>query len=37
VPGDDSDKPGANGVMAMSRQPRESRMAKRTQLPGTPT
>ena len=37
VPGDGSDKPGANGVMAMSRQPRGSRMAKRTQLPGTPT
>jgi hypothetical protein len=38
VLGDDNQKPGpTNEVAAMSRQPRESRMAKRTQLPGTPT
>ena len=39
VLGDDSEKPGAanNEVTAMSRQQREPRMAKRTQLPGTPT
>jgi ERF superfamily/Putative HNHc nuclease len=39
VPGDDSEKPGAanDEVTAMSRQPREPRMAKRTQLPGIPT
>ena len=39
VLGDDSEKPGAanDEVTAMSRQPREPRMAKRTQLPGTPT
>jgi hypothetical protein len=38
VPGNDSEEPGAaNEVTAMSRQPREPRMAKRTQLPGTPT
>jgi ERF superfamily len=36
--GEDSENSGAaNDVMAMSRQPREPRMAKRTQLPGTPT
>ena len=36
--GDDSEQPGAaNEVTAMSRQQREPRMAKRTQLPGTPT
>jgi hypothetical protein len=39
VLGDDSEKPGAanDEVTAMSRQPREPRMAKRTQLPGNPT
>ena len=38
VLGDDSEKPGtANEVTAMSRQPREPRTAKRTQLPGTAT
>ena len=38
VLGDDSEKPGAaNEVTAMSRQPREPRMAKRTQLPDTAT
>jgi hypothetical protein len=36
--GDDSEQPeAANEVTAMSRQQRESRMAKRTQLPGTAT
>ena len=39
VLGDDSEKPGAanDEVTAMSRQQREPRMAKRTQLPGTAT
>jgi hypothetical protein len=39
VPCDDSEKPGAanDEVTATSLQPREPRMAKRTQLPGTPT
>jgi hypothetical protein len=39
VLGDDSEKPGAanDEVTAVSRQQREPRMAKRTQLPGTPT
>ena len=39
VLGDDGEKPGAanDEVTTMSRQPREPRMAKRTQLPGTPT
>ena len=38
VLGDDSEKPGAaNEVTAMSRQQREPRMAKRTQLPDTAT
>ena len=38
VPADDSEKPGAaNETTAMSRQQREPQMAKRTQLPGTPT
>jgi hypothetical protein len=38
VLGDHSEKPGAaNEVTAMSRQQREPRMAKQTQLPGTPT
>jgi ERF superfamily len=39
VLGDDSEKPGAanDEVTSMSRQPREPRMAKRTQLPGTAT
>ena len=39
VPGDDGEEPGAanDEVTAMSRQPREPRMAKRTQLPRTPT
>jgi ERF superfamily len=37
--GDDSERPAAanDKVTAMSRQPREPRMAKRTQLPGTAT
>jgi hypothetical protein len=38
VLGNDNEKPGAaNEVTAMSRQPREPRMAKRTQLPDTAT
>ena len=39
LPGDDSEKAGAanDEVRAMSRQQCEPRMAKRTQLPGTPT
>jgi hypothetical protein len=39
VPGDNNQKLGAanDGVTAMSRQPREPRTAKRTQLPGTAT
>ena len=39
VPGDGSEKPGAanDEVTTMSRPPREPRMTKRTQLPGTPT
>ena len=39
VLGDDGEKPGAanDEVTTMSRQQREPRMAKRTQLPGTPT
>ena len=38
VLGNDSEQPGAGKeVTVMSRQQRESRMAKRTQLPGTPT
>ena len=39
VPGDDGEKPGAgkDDVTARSRPQREPRMAKRTQLPGTPT
>ena len=39
VLGDDSEKAGAanDEVAAMARQPHEPRMAKRTQLPGTPT
>jgi hypothetical protein len=39
VSGDGSEKAGAanDEVTAMSRQPHEPRMAKRTQLPGTPT
>jgi hypothetical protein len=38
APSDDNEKRGAaNDVTVMPRQPREPRMAKRTQLPGTPT
>jgi ERF superfamily len=37
VLGDDSEPGAASEVTAMSRQPREPRMAKRTQLPGTAT
>jgi hypothetical protein len=39
VPGDEREQPGTanDEVTAMSRQQREPRMAKRTQLPGTPT